>query len=546
MYVPALWPAVLGALLAFAHAKPTRTVSLSRRAPESPAFVSVEGSDFVVNGAPLKFVGTNAYWLHTLSETDLDKTLADIAAADIKVVRTWAFNNVREIPNEGTWFQMIKNGNITLNEGPNGLQKLDKLVELAEKHGIYLILSLTNNWNPEGADEGTTTGANNTPLPRNSLSNDYGGMDTYIREFGLDTHDLFYTDNSLVSAFKDYASHIAKRYCKSTSVFSWELANDPRCNSTIPSGSCNPKDITRWHADISETIRSVDTNHLISSGAGGFYCADCPKLFPQLPPAPPPQVSPAPGSTANRRRSTRRFLTKAKVLRDRLEARKKTRNAKRNVSGGGVAIRGRWAATATRRQEDFNDVGPGFDGTYGVDSEDILNSPNMDFGSVQYFPDQNNYAPADPNLSPFENIVQQGNEWIQQHAQTAQDFGKPVTLDAFGLVTQQNAPSFVPFNAASAPFGTDAFVTNEQQTQAYESWIDTGLSGGLSGVVQYQWGQEGLTPSAGTPITTTTGSTGIDTPTGATGVSPNDGYSINGVGRQDVVDVIAEGNQRFG
>lgn len=77
---------------------------------------------------------------------------------------------VREVPTEGTWFQLIQNGNITVNEGPDGLQKLDKVVELAEKHGIYLILSLTNNWNPDGV----TTGADNQTLPRNSLSNDYG------------------------------------------------------------------------------------------------------------------------------------------------------------------------------------------------------------------------------------------------------------------------------------------------------------------------------------------------------------------------------------
>lgn len=77
---------------------------------------------------------------------------------------------------------------------------------------------------------------------------------------------------------------------------------------------------------------------------------------------------------------------------------------------------------ATRRQEDFNSVGPAYDGSFGVDSEDILNSPNMDFGSLQYFPDQNNYAPTDPTLSAFDNIVQQGNSWIQQHADTAQRY----------------------------------------------------------------------------------------------------------------------------
>lgn len=42
--------------------------------------------------SPLHFVATNAYWLHTLTRDDINKTLANIAASGIKVVRTWAFN----------------------------------------------------------------------------------------------------------------------------------------------------------------------------------------------------------------------------------------------------------------------------------------------------------------------------------------------------------------------------------------------------------------------------------------------------------------------
>lgn len=34
-------------------------------------------------------------------------------------------------------------------------------------------------------------------------------------------------------------------------------------------------------------------------------------------------------------------------------------------------------------------------------------------------------------------------------------FNKPVALTGFGLVTQNNAPNFVPFNSTQAPFGPD-------------------------------------------------------------------------------------------
>lgn len=33
--------------------------------------------------------------------------------------------------------------------------------------------------------------------------------------------------------------------------------------------------------------------------------------------------------------------------------------------------------------------------------------------------------------------------------------GKPAALTGFGLVTQSNAPAFVPFNSTTAPFASD-------------------------------------------------------------------------------------------
>ena len=94
--------------------------------------------------------------------------------------------DVDTVPINGTWFQLVHNGTVIINDGPNGLQKLDTVVQMAEEHGIYLILSLTNNWNPlpllnntiQYADSAIvsrdiTIGTNNS-LPRNYLSNDYG------------------------------------------------------------------------------------------------------------------------------------------------------------------------------------------------------------------------------------------------------------------------------------------------------------------------------------------------------------------------------------
>lgn len=91
------------------------------------------------------------------------------------------YPDVDTVPTNGTWFQLVRNGTVSINDGPNGLQKLDTVVQMAEELGLYLILSLTNNWYPlplQPVDSTISTrdvtpGTNNS-LPRNYLSNDYG------------------------------------------------------------------------------------------------------------------------------------------------------------------------------------------------------------------------------------------------------------------------------------------------------------------------------------------------------------------------------------
>lgn len=95
-------------------------------------------------------------------------------------------SDVDTIPENGTWFQLIRNGTVTINDGPNGLQKLDTVIQMAEQQGLYVILSLTNNWYPLPLLNSSiqavnstiftrdiTPGTNNS-LPRGYLSNNYG------------------------------------------------------------------------------------------------------------------------------------------------------------------------------------------------------------------------------------------------------------------------------------------------------------------------------------------------------------------------------------
>jgi mannan endo-1,4-beta-mannosidase len=115
--------------------------------------------------------------------------------------------------------------------------------------------------------------------------------------------------------------------------------------------------------------------------------------------------------------------------------------------------------------------GSAYNGAFGVDSQDILNAPDIDFGTFQMFPDQFNYgttgtvADVQAPSSNFNNTLNDTVAWIRAQIDSVHTWvfplltadaynlrsafcstGKPVVLSAFGLVTQDNLLHFVPVN----------------------------------------------------------------------------------------------------
>jgi mannan endo-1,4-beta-mannosidase len=203
----------------------------------------------VVNGQKYTVAGTNAYWLAQNSNADIDKAFADIAAAGLTTVRTWGFNDVTSRLNYGAFYQLWQNGQATFNTGDYGISRFDYVVQSAKAHGIRLIVPLTNNWG------------------------DYGGMDVYVSQLGGGTHDAFYTNQRIITAYQSYINNFVGRYVDEPTIMAWELANEPRCKGSTGSTSsaCTPATVTQWATTISAYIKSIDSNHLVAIGDEGFF-----------------------------------------------------------------------------------------------------------------------------------------------------------------------------------------------------------------------------------------------------------------------------------
>jgi mannan endo-1,4-beta-mannosidase len=236
---------------------------------QASGFVTRQGKDFRLDGRPFRFAGSNNYYLMYKSPLMVDDVFADARAAGFTVMRTWGFldignqdgsNSVRG-KQEGIYFQYWDGDSPAYNDGPDGLQKLDYVLDSARRHGIRLVIPLTNNWN------------------------DFGGMDQYVRWANGQFHDDFYTNPVIRGWYQDWISHVLNRvntlngvaYKDDPTVMAWELGNEPRCLSAgaYPrSPNCTTATITAWADQISRHIKSVDRNHLVGVGDEGFFCQD--------------------------------------------------------------------------------------------------------------------------------------------------------------------------------------------------------------------------------------------------------------------------------
>ncbi|KAJ7487699.1 glycoside hydrolase superfamily [Mycena galericulata] len=123
------------------HAAAASEQSLKITVPKG--FVTTRGAEFELDGSPFAFVGANSYWLPLLTTMDdVEFTMQQMQDAGVKVLRTWGFNAINASELAGalqsnlTYYQVWNNSDWSLNDGTQGLQRLDNVLNAASKHDI--------------------------------------------------------------------------------------------------------------------------------------------------------------------------------------------------------------------------------------------------------------------------------------------------------------------------------------------------------------------------------------------------------------------------
>ena len=221
-------------------------------------FIRAKGTDFYDGSRIFRYVGTNNYIMrkYYLDKTDGDKNrhiIDDIfkAAEDVgfKVIRVGSNGEVFDdaSANKDDITHDFRIGPDKFNE--IAYKSIDYVLDSARRHNIRVILHFTDNWEY------------------------YGGVNVYAKWAGVSKND-FWTNDKCRAYYKQTVDAFVKRkntingtlYKNDPTIFCYDLMNEPR-NEADPTG----KVMDSWVAEMSSYIKSIDTNHMVTTGMEGFF-----------------------------------------------------------------------------------------------------------------------------------------------------------------------------------------------------------------------------------------------------------------------------------
>jgi mannan endo-1,4-beta-mannosidase len=231
-------------------------------------FVTRRGIEFFVRGAKFRVAGVNTHYLPWGSHREVTRVLDDAVAMHANVVRTfiapiigspdgstptiWNWKSSADSSNLGvkgvhmaSWDPKTKS--MAINAGPDGLQRVDFLIQQAARRRLRLIISFLDYW-------GYT-----------------GGSRQVNAWYGSDANDHFFAEDARAKAdYKHLVQAVVTRvngltgvaYKDDPTIFAWELMNEPDIHPTAL--------LLDWVEEMAAYVKSLDPNHLLASGQGSI------------------------------------------------------------------------------------------------------------------------------------------------------------------------------------------------------------------------------------------------------------------------------------
>ncbi|MER8887369.1 cellulase family glycosylhydrolase [Mesorhizobium sp. M0590] len=241
---------------------PAAVSAADNLAPAS--FIKTSGTEFKVDGRPFFLTGVNSFSVTFGSKDEVIRLFDDAVAMGANVVRiilqpvigsrdgstttiwNWRLEaDASDLAVRGMYLLSWdpRENRMAINDGANGMQKIDFLIAEAGKRHLRLIIAFLDFWAYTGGVQ--------------QMRAWYGSRDEST---------FFFNDPRTKRDYRTWVRHVVRRvnpltglaYRDDPTIMAWELMNE---------GNARPEALRlAWTAEMSAYVKSLDSNHLVSSG----------------------------------------------------------------------------------------------------------------------------------------------------------------------------------------------------------------------------------------------------------------------------------------
>lgn len=205
---------------------------------EASQDVKVVDGQFVLDGQPQYFIGTNMWYAGRLAASAEGMQRLE---KELDYLKGIGVTNLRVLATEG-----------------EDLDALELALQQMEKRGMKAVLFLNNAWEWSYGFLDYLESATSQRQPRPSVD----GYQAYMSAMAG-----FHTNSQAVALNQEYVKKVVERLKGSKAIFSWQISNEPRCFSSDPK---NKDAFVNYILSTAWLIKSIDPDHLVSTGNEGF------------------------------------------------------------------------------------------------------------------------------------------------------------------------------------------------------------------------------------------------------------------------------------
>ena len=236
---------------------------------KSHSFIAVKGTQFIKDGKPHYYIGTNLWYASVLASTG-EGGNRERFCRELDSLKAIGVNNLRILSGPDAGSALANPARPYLQSAPGALndtilQGLDFAIAELEKRDMQAVIYLNNAWDWSGGFGFYLKECGYGDSPN---TNEDGGYNRYV-----DYCANFAQEPKAIKMYQDYVKAIVSRknsitgrmYKDEPAIMSWQLCNEPR-----PFASNNKEAFAKWISETAAIIKKIDSNHLVSTGSEGY------------------------------------------------------------------------------------------------------------------------------------------------------------------------------------------------------------------------------------------------------------------------------------